>query len=97
MHTAGPGRGTANAEPAGVFGVAGGRKGSRFLVPDLDEFQLVLVRSQRLKEAVNTVPWISENRIHAPFNQPFDNQVGNCLCHHLSLFGTSWLGAANGT
>ena len=84
MHAAGARGRAADADSSGVFGVAAGSKGGRLFVPNLNELQLVLVCAQRFEEAVDTIPGIPEDGIHTPFDQPFNDQVGNCLCHLLS-------------
>ena len=49
VDAAGPGGGEADAELAGPFGIGAGHEGRRFLVPHLDEADLVLARAQRLR------------------------------------------------
>jgi hypothetical protein len=43
-------------------------------VPDLDKLQLVLMSPQRFKNAVNAVAWKTEDGVHAPSNQPINQQ-----------------------
>ncbi len=76
-----PGGGHADAEPAGVLGIAAGGEGGGFLVAHLDELDLVLVRAQRLEDAVDAVAGEAEDRLDAPVDQPLDQQVGHGFRH----------------
>ena len=80
-----PGRGQADAQPAGVLGVAAGGERGGLLVPHLDEADLVLVRAQRLEDAVDAVAGEAEDRVHAPVDQPLDQQIGDGLRHRSLL------------
>ena len=81
----GPGGGHAHAEFAGVLGVTARGKGSRFLVPHLNELDLVLVRAQGLEKTVDAVAWEAEDVLHSPPDQSLDHQVGYRFRHRMSL------------
>ena len=52
MNATGAGSGHAHPDAACELGVANGSKGRRFLVPHLDEPQLLLMRAQGLEKAI---------------------------------------------
>jgi hypothetical protein len=69
VNTARSGSRHADAQPAGVLGVAAGREGRRLLVPHLDVLELVLVLAPGLEDAVDAIAGQAENRVHASFQQ----------------------------
>ena len=60
------GGGQADAQPAGVLGVAAGHERRRLLVAHLDEADRVLALAQRLHDAVDAVAGQAEDDLHAP-------------------------------
>ena len=71
VNPAGAGGGDADAEPAGPLGIGAGREGGGFLVPDLDEADLVLPRAERLEDAVDSVAGESEDDCRPPSRSGF--------------------------
>ena len=63
MHAPGAGGGAADAKPSRVLRIAHRGKSRGFFVPHLNEFQLVLVGSQRLEKAIDTITWKAEDRV----------------------------------
>jgi predicted DNA-binding protein with PD1-like motif len=66
-------------EPARELGMGAGRERGGLLVPGVDEADAVAVRPQRLHHAVDAVARQSEHGVHAPVDQPFDQDVGHGL------------------
>jgi hypothetical protein len=77
MDTARSGRGEANAESAGVFRVAAGRKRSRLLMPHLDEPDLVLMSSECFEDAVYAIARQSKNSVYTPIDKAGNQQVSD--------------------
>ena len=75
VNAAGTGCGAAYAEAAGVFRVADSGEGRGLFMPHLDEAKLVLMGAQRLEETVHAVAGKSEDGIHAPLDEPFNDQI----------------------
>ena len=76
------GRREAHAELAGVLRVAARHERRRFLVPDLDERDAVLVRAECFHESVDAVSGQTEDDAHAPVDQAADEEVrSSWFCH----------------
>jgi hypothetical protein len=69
----------AYAEPARKLGISAGGKGRSLFMPDLNEFNAVLVRAKAFKKPVHAVARIAENRIDAPPDQSLHQHVGDRL------------------
>jgi hypothetical protein len=69
MNSAGTGSCDTNTQAPCELSVTACRESSRFLVPDLNEFDLVLPRAKSFEDAVDTIPWKSEHYVNAPVNQ----------------------------
>src|SRR5262245_2204482 len=61
---------------SGVLGVAACHEGSRFLMANLDEADLVLALAKGFHDAVDAVPRHPENGTHAPGGHGVDQYVG---------------------
>src|SRR5690348_7677442 len=82
-------RSQTHAEPAGVLCVAARRESRRFFMPDLDEAQLILMRSKRLEDPVYPIAGKSKNDIDAPIDKPFQQDICNRFRHEFSWY-SSW-------
>src|ERR1043165_70316 len=81
MYAAGAGSGEADAETAGVFGVAdGGERGGLF-VAHLNEADFVLMSSEGFEDAVHAIAGQSKNSLNTPIDKPCDQQVGDGSRH----------------
>ena len=89
VDAAGAGGGEADAEPAGVLGVAAGHERRRLLVPHLDEADLVLALAQRLHDAVDAVAGQAEDDVDAPVVQGVDQKSAAVFAMKRSLAGSS--------
>ena len=72
MDRARPGSGETDADFAGEFGVRAGHERGHFLVPDLDEIDLVAGAIDRADDAVDAVAGETVDAFDAPFGDPFD-------------------------
>src|SRR5579883_451948 len=77
VNAAGSGGGDADAQPTGPFGVGASVERRRFLMPNLNEPDSILVGAQRLNHAVDAVTRKAENRIDAPIDQRL-NKSNRC-------------------
>src|SRR5215831_12589980 len=68
-------------QTARVFGIATGGEGGGLFVAHLNKLERVLMRPQRLEQAINAIVRQAKNGLHPPINEPFDHQIGNRLCH----------------
>lgn len=68
------------------------RKDNLF-VPDLDEADLVLPFAERFEDAVDAVPGDAEDRVHAPVDQGFDEDVAAGFRHLFSPVLTVFVNA----
>src|SRR5665213_12381 len=81
MDAARPGRRETYTQSARVLGIAACSERSRLLVSHLNERDLLLPGAQRLEDAVDPVTGKSENRVNAPCDEPFDEEIGDRVCH----------------
>lgn len=75
MNAARAGGGDADADAAGEFGIRAGGEGSGFLVPHVDETNAVLVLTQSFEDAVDAIAGQTENRVHTPGDEAFDQHI----------------------
>ena len=85
MDRARPRGGQAYAEIAGEFGVAAGHEGRHFLVPHLDEIELVAGAVEGADEAVDPVTGISKDTPYPPGGEPFPEEVAYCIGHAITF------------
>ncbi len=71
----------AHAQPAAELRVRGCGERGRFLVANLDEADLLLVRAQGLHDPVDAVAGQAEHDVHAPLDQGLDQHVSCGLGH----------------
>jgi hypothetical protein len=76
-----PRRRDADAEPAGVFRVTARHERRRFLVPDLNETDLVLPLPQRLHDPVDPIPGKPENDLDTPVDERVDEDLRRAVRH----------------
>src|ERR1043165_114162 len=84
VYASGAGSGKTDAQASSVFGITAGCKSGSFFMTHLNKLYFVLPRSQGFKNSVHAVAWKSEDRIHAPVDEPLDQNIGHSLSH-LSL------------
>jgi hypothetical protein len=70
-----------HTEPAGGLGVAARHEGGGLFVLDEHEADAVLVPTQPFHDPVDAVPRQPEHGIHAPVDEPLDEQFGRDLLH----------------
>src|SRR5438876_4702811 len=75
----------AHAKSAGIFRVAAGRESGGFLVPDLDEPDLVLIRPERLENSIDAVAGEAENSLDTPLDQAFHKQFRCIFVNYVLL------------
>jgi hypothetical protein len=75
VDASGPGGRETHTEFAGPFCVSTGAERRCFLVPDLNETDSILARSQRFNDAVNTVPRNAEDGVDAPIDKGLDQNI----------------------
>ena len=75
----------AHAKPARVLRIPARCKGRRFLVPDLNEADLFLIRAECLEYSVDTISRQAEDGVDSPFDQTGDKQIGDCSGHSIGL------------
>ena len=85
VDAAGAGGRQADAQPPGELGVAAGHERGGLLVPHLDEADLVLVRAQRLHDAVDAVAGQAEDSVDSPVDEALYEDVGGCSGHGLLI------------
>jgi len=76
-----PARARAYRKATGDLGLAGGRKGCNFLVPDVHPTDR-LALAQRFCQAVQAVTDHAEHALDAGLDQRFGDQVGNIIDRH---------------
>src|SRR5437879_11159300 len=54
-------------------------------MPHLNEANSILPCAQSFHDAVDAIAGNSEDYIDAPTNDPFDQNIGGCFCHHIPL------------
>ncbi len=81
MDAAGSRRRQADAQPASEFRVAAGGKCRRLLVAHLDESDAILPGAQRFEDTVHAIAGKSEDGVHIPLDESFDEEVGGGLRH----------------
>ncbi len=82
VDAAGAGGCKAHAQAAGELSIGAGHKCRRFLVPHVDEANLILCLAQRLHDTVNAVAGQAEDRIDTPVHQLFYQHISSS--HHHS-------------
>src|ERR671930_2085198 len=78
-------RGQTATESSSVFCVSASHEGGSFFVTNLNEAHLVLSRAQRFHDPVDAVTRQTENRIDAPVDNVFNQNVRGCFCHFKSV------------
>ena len=78
---AGAGSCDADTQFARELGVSARHERRHFLVPRLDESDLVTRPIKRAKYAVDAVAGVTENPAHAPSTQALNNEVADSLAH----------------
>jgi len=73
----------ADADLATELGVAAGHERRRFLVPRLDELDLVGSAVERADNAVDAVTRVAVNTAHAPSRKASDQSIGYGVGHRL--------------
>src|SRR3954447_16881098 len=81
------GRGKTHSQFACELCVSTGHGRSRFLMPNLNETNLVLTNAKRLHDPVNAVAGKTENDFDAPVCQFFNQYL--CSCHSPASLGRS--------
>ncbi len=72
VDAAGARRRQADAKPPGVLSVAAGGKRRGLFVAHLEEPDLVLMRAQRLEDAVHAIARQTEDRVYPPLDESLD-------------------------
>src|SRR6185312_4953764 len=80
MYGARPAGCQADTNFACQLGVTAGHEGSFFLMPRLDEIDLVLA-AQRRTDAVDAVTRIAEQAPHTPHRKALEQEIANRLTH----------------
>ena len=75
------GRREAATELAGEFGIAAGHERRRFLMSHLHEADLILVRADRLHDAVDAIAGHAEDDVYIPGNKCLDERNGSITRH----------------
>ena len=70
-----------DAKAAGVLRVAASSERCRLFVSHLNEAHALLVRAQRLENAVDAIAGEAEHRVHTPRGEPLDEQIRRRCCH----------------
>jgi len=83
MGRSGPGCGNTHAKLARKLRMCTGHERGHFLVPRLNEIDLVLCPSHRAEHTVDAVAGITEHSPHTPFMEPRHDIVAYCLCHNV--------------
>src|SRR3954447_24868403 len=81
--------GDAHAQLAGPFGVSAGCESSGFLMPHLDEADLLLARAKGLEDPIDAVAGYSEHDLDAPVDQGLDEDLASSLRHCRSLLASA--------
>ena len=81
VHGPRAGRREADADFATELGVAAGHERGRFLMPLLDELNLVDGTIERTEDAVDAVARVAVNATHAPRCEASDESIGYGVGH----------------
>jgi hypothetical protein len=81
VHTARAGGRYANTKPAGELGISTSHKCGGFLMPDLNEANLILPFAKGFDNAVYAIPWQAEYGINSPIYESFDDYISCCFSH----------------
>src|ERR1700755_212861 len=84
MNSARAGGRQAHAQFSGELGIGARHESSSFLMPHLNKPDLLLMRSQGLHDSIYTVTRYAENNIHAPVDQPFNENVSSSFGHEIA-------------
>jgi hypothetical protein len=67
-----------------TLGIPAGGGGRRFFMPDLIIFELILMRMQAFKDAVNPVARQTEYGFDSSIDEALDQQVGHGFSHRIT-------------
>src|SRR6476469_9542984 len=85
MNASRSGRRQADAQTPSELRITAGGERRRFLMADLDHFDLVLARAQRLKDAVDPIPRQAEDRVDSPIDESLHQHLCYCIRHVVLL------------
>src|SRR5581483_8220899 len=75
MNASRAGGGHAHTQPPGIFRITAGHESGRLLMPHLQETQLVAMGAQRFHNAIDTISRKTEDNLHAPINESFNQNI----------------------